>query len=128
MGCLPGIVSKRSCSGEILARSSPGLVGQGLQAVQVWIPLLSSRGVVVQWEGGEEAEGAPSANTRLPAPVATLLPPNPCAVTPFAKSGQTSRRPGGFGNLGTLGERQSNTKERPSLAALNSRTSEPVHD
>jgi len=38
MGCLPGIVSKRSCSGEILARSSPGLGGQGLQAVQVWIP------------------------------------------------------------------------------------------
>ncbi|MCG3770944.1 MAG: hypothetical protein JW384_02124 [Nitrosomonadaceae bacterium] len=34
----------------------------------------------------------PAPNTGLPAPVATLLPPNPCAVMPFAEK-QGRKRP-----------------------------------
>ena len=42
----------------------------------------------------------PSYNTGLPAPVATLLPPNPCLVTAFAEEQKRKCRAqdGGFGN------------------------------
>ena len=42
--------------------------------------------------GIREVPNATSANTGLPAPVATLLPPNPCAVMPFAEK-QERKRP-----------------------------------
>ena len=47
-------------------------------------PALSS------WQGRREA--ATASNTGLPAPVALLLPPNPCAVRPFAEK-QRRKRP-----------------------------------
>jgi len=49
-------------------------------------------------------ESAPSANTRLPAPLAVLAPPNPCLVTAFAEEQERNCRAQdcGFGNLGTL--------------------------
>ena len=54
-----------------------------------------------------EVPSATSANTGLPAPFASLTPPNPCLVTAFAEEQRRKCRAQdcGFGNPETLAEK-----------------------
>ncbi len=59
--------------------------------------------VELGWYGRDHRDvgrGGTAANTGLPAPVATLLPPNPCLVTAFAEEQRRKCRAQdcGFGN------------------------------